>query len=408
MVFDAFISYSSEDKAAADATCAVLESAGIRCWIAPRDMRTGAEYGAAIIEAIDHCRVMVLVFSSSANASRQIHREIERAVAKGLPILPVRIEEVAPTKSMEYFLGAIHWLDALNPPLEQHLQKLAETVKAMLKVEMAGERSAPQETPTIGNAKGGAQLINAHSAETAQHDAAPAGALPKWVVPAVAALVLIMLLVGGSLLYQTGAFAPRSTHQSEPGALRTRPTTLRAAAEARCFSIGAAATLFALRNEPRYSQVLAQEYNTTAPEAEMRFKRLRPTRTEFNFAEIDEIINFASSHGMKMRGYPLVVDWDLPDWLTKGNFSPTEISSILKDYVQTILRRYSGRFYSWDVVGNAFDDLGRMRQTIWQKAIGPDYVEQALRWAREADPGGKLFLFTDYSLYPLGASSNAT
>src|SRR6516164_4447760 len=137
VAIDAFISYSSNDKTAADATCAVLEGAGIRSWIAPRDIRTGAEYGGAIIDAIDHCRVMVLVFSSNANASQQIHREIERAVSKGVPILPVRIEEVTPTKSMEYFLGAIHWLDALSPSLEQHLHKLSDTMKAMLKVDAA-------------------------------------------------------------------------------------------------------------------------------------------------------------------------------------------------------------------------------------------------------------------------------
>jgi hypothetical protein len=112
MAFDTFISYSSKDKPAADAACAVLEQTGIRCWIAPRDIRPGGEYGGAIIEAIDQCRVMVLIFSSSANNSRQIHREIERAVSKGVPIIPVRIEEAVPTKSMEYFLGAIHWLDS--------------------------------------------------------------------------------------------------------------------------------------------------------------------------------------------------------------------------------------------------------------------------------------------------------
>ena len=116
MEFDAFISSSSRDKTAADATCAVLESAGVRCWIAPRDVRPGVEYGAAIIDAIERCHVMVLIFSSSANESRQVHREIERAVSRGIPIVPVRIEDVVPTKSMEYFLGAIHWLDALTPP----------------------------------------------------------------------------------------------------------------------------------------------------------------------------------------------------------------------------------------------------------------------------------------------------
>ena len=117
MAFDVFLSYSSKDKAAADAACGMLESAGVRAWIAPRDVRPGVEYGAAIVDAIEQCRVLVLIFSSSANNSGQILREVERAVSKGIPIVPVRIEGVLPTKSMEYFLGTIHWLEALTPPL---------------------------------------------------------------------------------------------------------------------------------------------------------------------------------------------------------------------------------------------------------------------------------------------------
>ena len=138
MAFDVFISYSTKDKVTADATCAALESAGIRSWIAPRDVRPGDEYAAAIIAAIDSCHLMVLIFSSNANASRQVHREIERAANKGVPIVPIRIEEIIPTKSMEYFLGEIHWLDALTPPLAAHLQKLIETVKAILQVDATG------------------------------------------------------------------------------------------------------------------------------------------------------------------------------------------------------------------------------------------------------------------------------
>ena len=68
---------------------------------------------------------MVLVLSSSANASPQIVREVERAVSKGIPIIPLRIEEVKPTASLEYFLSTPHWLDAFNPPLERHLRYLA-------------------------------------------------------------------------------------------------------------------------------------------------------------------------------------------------------------------------------------------------------------------------------------------
>jgi tetratricopeptide (TPR) repeat protein len=132
MAHDVFISYSAKDKATADAVCATLEGRGIRCWIAPRDILPGIDWGEAIIEAINASRVMVLVFSSNANDSNQIKREVERAVSKGLPIIPLRIENVAPVRSLEYFIGPVHWLDALTPPLETHLQSLGETVRLLL------------------------------------------------------------------------------------------------------------------------------------------------------------------------------------------------------------------------------------------------------------------------------------
>src|SRR3974377_1992042 len=109
MDFDAFISYSSKDKTAADAACAVLKSAGVRCWIAPRDIRPGMEYAAAIVEAIDYCRAMVLIFSADANKSAQISREIEHAVKKGVPIVPVRIENIEPTKGWRCCLAHCRW-----------------------------------------------------------------------------------------------------------------------------------------------------------------------------------------------------------------------------------------------------------------------------------------------------------
>jgi hypothetical protein len=140
MSHDAFISYSTHDKAAADATCAALEGSGIRCWIAPRDIVPGAEWGEAIIEGINHCRVLILIFSANANDSPQIRREVERAVSKGVPIIPLRIQDIAPTRSLEYFIGTVHWLDALTPPLESHLRRLVETVKALLQIDPAPPR----------------------------------------------------------------------------------------------------------------------------------------------------------------------------------------------------------------------------------------------------------------------------
>jgi hypothetical protein len=229
MAFDAFISYSSQDKTAADAACAVLEGAGIRCWIAPRDVRPGVEYGAAIVDAIDRCHVMVLVFSSSANESHQIHREIERAVAKGVPILPVRIEEVMPTKSMEYFLGAIHWLDALSPPLEKHLHKLAETVQAMLKIDAgdgapdafvakASEEPEPsaQRARNVRQAPGAARSLVRNARRT------------SWLLPAICGAALVALIGGAAWLYHVGVFVPERAPSPTPTQpTQAAPTTLR-------------------------------------------------------------------------------------------------------------------------------------------------------------------------------------
>lgn len=132
MPHDVFISYSSHDKAVADATCAALEAGKIRCWIAPRDVLAGTEYGESILNAIEGCRAMVLVFSDHANKSPHIRREVERAVSKGKVIVPFRIEDVVPSGALEYCLGNTHWLDALNPPLETRIGELAGCVSRLL------------------------------------------------------------------------------------------------------------------------------------------------------------------------------------------------------------------------------------------------------------------------------------
>lgn len=114
------------------AVCATLESQRIRCWIAPRDILPGTDYAEGIINGIDECQLLIVVFSSGANGSSQVRREVETAVSKEKVILPFRIEEITPSKAMEYCLGNTHWLDALTPPLESHLSRLAETVTLLL------------------------------------------------------------------------------------------------------------------------------------------------------------------------------------------------------------------------------------------------------------------------------------
>jgi hypothetical protein len=144
---DAFISYSSKDKTTADATCATLEARGIRCWMAPRDILPGADWGETIVDAINDARVFVLVFSVNANESSQIKREVERAINRGIPVIPFRIENVLPTKSLEYFLSTPHWLDAFSPPLEEHLNYLASVISSITQGKSAPPRPQPMPPP---------------------------------------------------------------------------------------------------------------------------------------------------------------------------------------------------------------------------------------------------------------------
>jgi Tol biopolymer transport system component len=132
MSHEVFISYAHANKTVADAVCATLETAGIRCWIAPRDVRPGAEWTGAIMKAISMSRVVVLVFSSHANQSAQVGREVHAAFEHGIVVIPMRVEEVVPSGSLDYYLGSVHWLDAMTPPLQQHLNQLAETIRALL------------------------------------------------------------------------------------------------------------------------------------------------------------------------------------------------------------------------------------------------------------------------------------
>jgi TIR domain-containing protein len=138
MAHDVFISYSKGDKTVADAACAHLEAAGIRCWIAPRDVVPGKSWAGAIVEGIQTARVMVLVFSDGANKSPQILREVERAVNASVVVVPFRIEDVVPSGDLEYFLSAHHWLDAMTPPLNQHVGRLVQTVERLLGQEASG------------------------------------------------------------------------------------------------------------------------------------------------------------------------------------------------------------------------------------------------------------------------------
>ena len=143
MAREVFVSYSQPDYECAMALVERVERDGVNCWIAPRDIAPSADWAAEIIDAISIARVMVLVFSASSNDSPQVRREVERAVHKQVSILPFRIENVLPSKSLEYFLSAQHWMDAFPPPREAHYARLCAYLKNQLpKSESIGSATA--------------------------------------------------------------------------------------------------------------------------------------------------------------------------------------------------------------------------------------------------------------------------
>jgi WD40 repeat protein len=199
---DVFISYSSKDKQTADAACAALEAERVRCWIAPRDIRPGMDWGGAIIDAIADSRVLVLLFTEHSNQSPQVLREVERAVSKGLVIVPMRLDDAPPSKGMEYFISASHWMDALSGDLEAHLKVLVGQVKSLLAAGDAREM-APTWLATTG----------VTPAPTSAAGVPRLRRLPA-ILWALAALVIIVVVPIVGFLMLRGARAPSDSSRA--------------------------------------------------------------------------------------------------------------------------------------------------------------------------------------------------
>jgi hypothetical protein len=131
MTRDAFISYSNADAEPAEQIRQALESRGVKCWIAPRDIPAGQTWASAIVTGIEESHVVVVLISAAANHSRQMPREVEIADAKHRGVLPVRIENVALASDLEFFLGNRQWIDVFPGPIMAHADRLAAAVASL-------------------------------------------------------------------------------------------------------------------------------------------------------------------------------------------------------------------------------------------------------------------------------------
>ncbi|MDR2672453.1 MAG: toll/interleukin-1 receptor domain-containing protein [Coriobacteriales bacterium] len=145
MAHDVFISHSSVNKTAADAICHALEQNGVKCWIAPRDISPGSNYGSEIIKGIKECKLFLLVFSNEVNNSPAVQKEVERAVlGYHKTVIPFRIEDVAMNENLEFFLTDVHWLDAF--PDDTVFENLIAAIRNAL-----GMGTAPVSVPVAAH-----------------------------------------------------------------------------------------------------------------------------------------------------------------------------------------------------------------------------------------------------------------
>jgi endo-1,4-beta-xylanase len=151
-------------------------------------------------------------------------------------------------------------------------------------------------------------------------------------------------------------------------------------------------------SEPAYASTLAREFNMIEPEDVMKWWVVRQNAGAFNFGPADEVVRFARAHDMKIRGHCLVWGRSNPEWLAQGQFTAAQLSELLHHHIEQMMRRYAGDVFAWDVVNEALDENGKVRDSLWynQPGIGFSgkgtlYIEQAFRWAREADPRALLF-----------------
>jgi endo-1,4-beta-xylanase len=173
--------------------------------------------------------------------------------------------------------------------------------------------------------------------------------------------------------------------------------SLRQAAESAGVLIGAAVRPSQL-SETAYATTLAREFNMAEAEDVMKWHTLRPEKDIFDFRAGDEIVRFAQLHNMKIRGHCLVWGRDNPDWLRQPHFTTRQLYRLLHEHIALVMKHYAGQVFAWDVINEALDENGEVRDSIWynqpgigSSAKGTAYIEQAFRWARKADPHALLF-----------------
>lgn len=167
------------------------------------------------------------------------------------------------------------------------------------------------------------------------------------------------------------------------------------------FPIGVAVSTNDISN-PAEAKLLLQQFNSITPENDMKMGPIHPQENVYNWKNADSIVAFAQAHGLRVRGHNLCWHEQTPNWIFKdvnGKLVTKEVLlNRLKDHITTVVKRYKGKIYAWDVVNEAIDDDSAkfLRNSLWYQICGDDFIIKAFEYAHEADPKAVLF-YNDYN-----------
>jgi endo-1,4-beta-xylanase len=154
--------------------------------------------------------------------------------------------------------------------------------------------------------------------------------------------------------------------------------------------------------DPQVNVLVPRHFNSVTAENELKWERVHPEPDRYDFEPADRLVAFGEKHGMAVIGHVLLWHQQTPAWVFEGEEGrPLDRETALarlREHIQAVAGRYKGRIHGWDVVNEAVNDDGTMRQTPWLEAIGEDYVARAFEYAREADPEAELY-YNDYNVW---------
>jgi endo-1,4-beta-xylanase len=212
------------------------------------------------------------------------------------------------------------------------------------------------------------------------------------------------LVLGASTLALTPALAEDRHRRDPPTPITQR--SLRDLAQPIGLRIGTAVDMNALASDQTYRDTIAREFSSVTAENVMKWETLEPQPGVFNYGPADQLIAFAGQNRIAVRGHVLVWHNQNPSWVNEQAATPGQLRDILREHVIETARHFKGKLYEWDVLNEALNEDGTLRDTIWLRNLGQGYIADVFRWARKGDRNVKLF-YNDFNLEFFGPKSDA-